>query len=210
MMSPRFYIFICTVKIILLFKFLFLENLYAIDESQEKKKPIENHYSIATNTKNPQRVELKFHDIFSKKQLETLNSGFTTYSQITLFKNKGDAKSQKNPIMSSVCTIKYDLWEENYSLTQFANEPNVFLVNSIDHFINKCFTFDLDLATGLLTTQKEIFALLQIEQISQSQAEKVKEWLVKQQSKMIQGLFSHMLGNLTFKDTTLIAIKIRQ
>ena len=56
--------------------------------------------------------------------------------------------------------------------------------------------------------QEAAEAVLIVKQTSFDEAQKIKDWLVQQQSGVMQSLFSHMLGELSLNQTLAVRISI--
>ena len=139
-------------------------------------------------------LRIKLGQLISKKQQSVLASGFTTFSHASVF-----VTDDQKPLAIRSCTVKFDLWEETYHVTVHGGESKHRFVSSLSDYASNCLAFDISDQKSLeaLTKHKKLLVSLQIEQISADQAAKIKDWLVQHQSAFMQGLFSHMLGDMT-------------
>lgn len=161
-------------------------------------------------TRSEKELEIDFSAILNKQQLKTINSGFSTYSLVNL--NYVYRKNEQPiDLVTRSCTVRLDTWEEIYDIAKL-DAPSA-LKNSKDlgTYYNLCLKIkiiDQKFLEIFTRNGGKLSATLQIEQISASQSGKIKEWLINQQSGVIQGLFAHMLGKLTKKDVLKLQIKI--
>lgn len=158
------------------------------------------------NIQGKNQLNINLRSILNKKQKKIITSGFSTYSHVRFIISGNETLNQQTEI---ACTIKYDTWEEQYQLIKIAADSKVTLSASLDDFNKTCLSFNIvnpELIAQFLSGKVEISASLSIEQISSSQAKQIKSWLIQQQSDVMQGLFSHMLGDLTLSNNTKIKI----
>ena len=143
----------------------------------------------------------------TKKQLDTINSGFSTFSHLKVY----FSADPDNHIIRKACTVKLDMWEERYVITVLAQKPLFYTVKDLDTFRKLCLNVeiaDTQLLNTLRSKDAELKAELILEQISPTQAKSIKDWLIKQQSVMMQRLFSHMLGELQLSETSIISLAV--
>ena len=65
-----------------------------------------------------------------------------------------------------------------------------------------------DIIAALAAVRNVTPATLVVKQTSPEEANDIKDWLVKQQSGVMQGLFSHMVGELMLNQTVVVAVEI--
>lgn len=150
-------------------------------------------------------LRIQLFNSLSERQKSILSSGFSTLSHIEL------QMSDSNTFIASLsCSVRYDLWDETFEITIHNKENSTKTVKSIDNYADACLSIELkdENIINRLSKGGILKAIIQIEQISAEQATKIKEWLVEQQSTVMQGLFSHMLGELTLTKTTSINLAI--
>lgn len=146
-----------------------------------------------------------------EKQTTTLKSGFSTFSQIRIHDSAESSDEESEYLAQSACTVRYDMWEEHYEVTILSESPKTLTAKHLDSYISHCLSVDLydnDLLDRLSKDGGTLIVSLQVEQISNKQAKKVKTWLINQQSSVMRGLFSHMLGDMTLSQTSQISLKI--
>ena len=147
----------------------------------------------------------------NKKQTTTLKSGFSTFSQLSIFNSQDTLDSELSSLAQTACTVKYDMWEEHYEVTLLSEAPKTLITNTLDKYISHCLSVEIkdsNIVEKLKKNGGVLFATLQVEQISSTQAQKVKAWLINQQSSVMRGLFSHMLGDMTLSETSKISVKV--
>lgn len=149
-------------------------------------------------------------DVLSSEQKDIVNSGFSTFTilGVTEQKLKPEESAQK---LRLVCRVKYDTWEERYQTTRLEPLPvRTFISPNLQSWGQECLKYRIpvsELATPMKQGGK-LFATLQVRQSSPDEALKIKNWLVNQQSGFMQGLYSHMLGDLQLGSRTDITIDV--
>ena len=162
------------------------------------------------NVKPPQRIQIKILGL-DDKQTTTLKSGFSTFSQLSIYRSKDAMSEDQQALAQTACTVKYDMWEEHYEVTLLTDTPKTMTAKSLDHYLTHCLSVEIyggEFLKQLKSGDKTLVASLQVEQISSTQAQKVKAWLINQQSSVMRGLFSHMLGDMTLSQTSQISLQI--
>ena len=158
---------------------------------------------------NP-KLTIKLEEQLSKKQLKLLNSGFSTYSAIEIILPEGKF-TQKEVLFKSECTIKYDTWEEVYDTTFLTTGKTRKGLKNLDLIKDKCLTATITSHPSLSYFYKNggiLHATMKLDQISKDRAEKIRQWLIKQQGGVVKGLFAHMLGDLSLSEMLHISIHI--
>ena len=149
-------------------------------------------------------------DQISEKQKKLINSGFSTYSQLKIIRPRTPLTDER-VLFKSQCTVKFDTWEEHYDLASLNENFKTMEFKEFGTYVEKCLTANIVDHTiygqfhqngGLVT------AILQLNQISQDKSEKIREWLINQQSGVMQGLFSHMLGDLKLSEKISVEVYI--
>lgn len=167
------------------------------------------------------RLRFQLTKLLSPKQVSILEGGFTTVSQLVIQLPGPSSLNQEEdeeeslplavhtaPIKRISCSVKFDAWEETFEVIRLfdhgSKEPSAaatpVVVKTIDEYGDACLALELDLdkSTSYLAMQGgELIATMIVKQTSLDETAKIKEWLIQQQSGVIQGLFSHMLGELT-------------
>lgn len=168
------------------------------------------------------RLRLRLTTLLSPKQMTILQGGFTTLSQLVIQwpqggGGKGDfdlgeatSQSEQIPILKERrCSVKFDAWEESFEVIRFGetqhqgdkpSDPVALLAKTIEEYGDQCLSSELDLSQIAPFFSKfggQLLVTLIVKQTSLDETAKIKDWLIQQQSGVIQGLFSHMLGDLT-------------
>ena len=146
----------------------------------------------------------------SEKQKNLINSGFSSYSEMSLLWPRSGLTLSKT-FYKSKCTVKYDTWEERYELARIDQKFKAESLKAFDDYSALCLTANISDPKIIEKLTKKggiIHGHLTINQISNNKSEEIKEWLIKQQSGVMQGLFSHMLGDLKLSERETILIHI--
>jgi hypothetical protein len=157
-----------------------------------------------------QFIAIDISPLLSAEQREIVNSGFSTLTILGISEKKM-AGSDHEPEIRLVCKVKYDTWEEKYVTTKIDPLPMAkFTGNKIESWSNQClrYRFENQAILNKLAQGGQLFISLQVRQSSMSEASKIKDWLVKQQSGLMQGLYSHMLGDLQLGGRTEVTLDI--
>ena len=156
------------------------------------------------------QVSIDFTDHLTEKQKNLISSGFSTYSALTIILPKGKY-SPERVIFESQCTIKYDTWEEYYDIIRLDSGAEHNKVKGFPAMAKICLLASVKDKPALTYFAKNggiLKGRLQLDQISKERAAKIRDWLVKQQSQVVRGLFSHMLGDLKLTEEIHIDILI--
>ena len=157
-----------------------------------------------------QFIAIDISPLLSAEQREIVNSGFSTLTILSISEKKMVGSDQE-PEIRLVCRVKYDTWEEKYATTKIDPPPMAkFTGNKIESWSNQCLRHRLENQAVLnkLAQGGQLFISLQVRQSSMDEASKIKDWLVKQQSGLMQGLYSHMLGDLQLGGRTEVTLDI--
>jgi hypothetical protein len=151
-------------------------------------------------------------DIVTPAQKDILNSGFTTFTLFVIGSSgdlfKDDSTSR---LASARCSVKFDTWEETFEVTKILEQKSqTGFFKGFQDWSNDCLEISITnpKAISQILKQKSLKAALIIRQSTPDESLKIKSWLVSQQSGLVQGLYSHMLGNFQFQNSTQIKIKI--
>lgn len=150
-------------------------------------------------TTDPPSLTLAVAQHLSKRQKTLINSGFSTYSALVVRAITADAPE----LLRHECTVKFDTWEERYDLVLLSDSPESKRVKEFHEYADKCLTVVLSQRDKLAERTRQggtLAVTLNLEQISGEQAAKAKQWLVRQQTGVMQGLFAHMIGELTLTE----------
>jgi hypothetical protein len=157
-----------------------------------------------------QIISIDLSALLSAEQQDIVNSGFSTFTILSISEKK-IKESDTEPEIRVVCRVKYDTWEEKYLTTKIEPAPTAkFSGNKIDSWANQCLRHRIDNPSLInkLASGGQLFVALQVRQSSIDEAAKIKGWLVKQQSGLMQGLYSHMLGDLQLGGRTELTLNI--
>jgi hypothetical protein len=140
-------------------------------------------------------------NILTPEQKAIINSGFTTFTQLRI-------QNHDDQYYTTACSIKYDTWEERYEITKINSAPkSTQFVKTLADWSKDCLSIQLKV-DHLVNRRQILTGTLYIQQGDEQESKRIKEWLVKQQSGFMQGLYSHMLGTLTFQNQVDIIIEI--
>ena len=164
-------------------------------------------------------LNVKLTDYLSTQQKELINSGFSTFSQLTIYEdNPGLAKALARregggikPLWSISCSVKFDTWEERYEVVRLEKDVRPEQAKDFSVYSDLCLGLQVKSGDDWQRFQKtggKLRAFLVLDQIAADQAAQIKDWLVKQQSGIIQGLFSHMLGDFKLSEKLDITLHV--
>lgn len=159
-------------------------------------------------------VVIPLTSTLTTKQKDMINGGFTTVSQLNLRLPVGNGRNvdETSAVIYGVrCSVKFDAWEETYDVARLDDRPRTALVKTFDDYGDLCLKAELDrpeILQQLALSGGTILAQLVVKQTSSEEADKIKDWLIQQQSGVMQGLFSHMLGELTLNQTVRVRISV--
>lgn len=143
-------------------------------------------------------IHIDITALLSQEQREIVRSGFTTFTLFSVSEKKTKDQNLSGDFRV-VCKVKYDTWEERYTTTKIEPLPvGSFTGKSLDSWSSQCLQqkiTDTSLSKNL-SIGGQLFGTLIIRQSSLNESAKIKDWLVKQQSGLMQGLYSHMLGDM--------------
>ena len=109
------------------------------------------------------------------------------------------------------CTAIYDTWDEIFDVVKLSPRQRSKKTNSLKEYGNFCLRYLIPLSssiTALIGKREKLPATVLIEQISEKQSDNIRNWLVQQQSPLIQNLFSHMLGKFKLEKQLKFAIRL--
>jgi len=154
-------------------------------------------------------------DALTQKQRSMIEGGFTTVSQLSLklpIARDDERNDADLPVFHSVrCSVKFDAWEETFDVARLDESPLTATVKAFADYGQICLNAQLqnpNLLARMALSGGVILAYLVVKQTSQEEAGKIKDWLVQQQSGVMQGLFSHMLGDLSLSQTLRVRITV--
>jgi hypothetical protein len=153
-------------------------------------------------------VSLEEH--LAKKQRDLINSGFSAHSDLEVRSSSDDGDSVQI-LFHSQCAVKFDTWEEVYDITRLDRDYAGISSKSFGTYATTCLTAritGLERINELTREGRVVRAVLKVTQIPTEKAAKVREWLIEQQSGVMQGLFSHMLGDLKLFQELEVVVQI--
>lgn len=163
-----------------------------------KTKAIEAVWLV--DAQNPASLEIDVTPHLSERQRNLIQSGFTTFSLLEVRTSVPDAKTgDPEPVFKLACTVRYDTWNERYDVAHLTEQPQNRLVKNFDRYSQLCLTAHIrqaDLVAPWREKGQRLHVTLLVDQISISKADEIKQWLIRQQSGVMQGIFAHMLGEL--------------
>lgn len=182
--------------------FIFLPTLYG--QSKAPVKTLEKNAIFWSNSGDTQKNTVKnlvidLSDLLEKSQIELLQSGFSAFSAFEIkVKDTGESLGR------IACSVRYDTWNDRYEMIEVGVKPKQSTTKKLSRLAEVCFHVEIPISKfdKLKNTdpQSLLEITLSIEQISAEKSAEIKNWLVKQQSSILQGLFSHMLGELKLSE----------
>ncbi len=163
------------------------------------------------------RTSISIHlgEVLTAKQRSILQAGFNAVSQVAVWpaSQELDEHSSTAPkaYAASRCSVKYDAWEESFNITKLDGAPKPALGKSIQDFAEVCLNLEITSSAvldALATSGGELKATIAIKQMTAEDAAKTKAWLVRQQSSLMQSLFTHMLGELDLSEREIIKVTV--
>jgi hypothetical protein len=161
------------------------------------------------------------------KQRAMIDGGFTTVSQLAIRLEQpdgtppsaaslGDADDWSKEAASGLiylvrCSVKFDAWEETYDVARLDAAPATGLIKDFAVYGDMCLKAEITAPATLERIGKStttLLARLAVKQTSLEEAAKIKDWLVQQQSGVMQSLFSHMLGELSLSQTLDVRVSV--
>ena len=145
-------------------------------------------------------VSVALDSHLTPRQIKLIQSGFSTFSIIEIrdYQNR-DSLDPAHLIGKVSCTVKYDTWQEDFELAQINDRMEAKTVKTYRRYADLCLrgvVVEPEVIKRFAKEGGQVVVSLYIDQIAASKAEEIKEWLIRQQSGVMQGLFSHMLGDL--------------
>ena len=194
-----------TLGSIILISSIQAQNLKAANQNQ-----IVNQPAIWDVTSHTVMLVINISDLLTNEQKDIVNSGFSTFTILGISeqKLKSEESAQK---LRLVCRVKYDTWEERYQTTRLEPAPvRTFSSPNIQSWGQECLKYRIPVSelNAAMKNGGKLYATLQVRQSSPDEALKIKNWLVNQQSGFMQGLYSHMLGDMQLGGRTDITIDV--
>lgn len=153
--------------------------------------------------KDKHSLRINLAESLTEQQKKLLYSGFSTFSHLEVRWIDNDVR--RTLIFISECTIKFDLWEEKFALLHFLELRKENSLKSFQQYTDLCLQADISSQSNIAQIASRGARLdvrLDISQVSNEFAQDVRSWLIQQQSGVMRGLFSHMLGDLKLSEST--------
>jgi hypothetical protein len=153
-------------------------------------------------------LRISVAESLTEQQKKLLYSGFSTFSHLEV--RWLDSDVRRSLVFISECTIKFDLWEEKFELLHFLEARKDNSLHSFQQYIDLCLQADISSQSNIAHIASQGARLevrLDISQVSNEFANDVRSWLIQQQSGVMRGLFSHMLGDLKLSESIQTEIK---
>jgi hypothetical protein len=155
------------------------------------------------SSKDRQSLRINLAESLTEQQKKLLYSGFSTFSHLEVRWIDNDVR--RTLVFISECTIKFDLWEEKFALLHFLELRKENSLKSFQQYTDLCLQADISNQSNIAQIASRGARLdvrLDISQVSNEFAQDVRSWLIQQQSGVMRGLFSHMLGDLKLSEST--------
>ena len=155
-------------------------------------------------------MHVQLTEQLSKRQKDLISSGFSTHSELEIKTFERDDQPEQI-LFRSQCTVKFDTWEEIYDIARIDTDFATVTAKSFEAYSDMCLTARVSgaaLMIELAKTGGSVRATLRVNQITTEKAAKIREWLIKQQSGMMQGLFAHMLGDLKLFEEIDVVVQV--
>ena len=160
--------------------------------------------SISSNWKTGSKKSELIIDsspFLSQPQKKIIYSGLPAYSSVTLISNQGGSEKI---LQRKSCGIQYDLWNENIE-TLYGSKEQAKVFKSIQEYYKNCIAIDFKISRQNLAlidgSQSPLRLKLSFTQLTGATSAEIKDWLIGQQSAVLKGLFSHMLGDLQLEES---------
>lgn len=180
---------------------------FATESTQARPQKILAQWQMVENR---MVLLINIADQLSQKQQRLISSGFSTFSKLAIL-SSDSTTNQPTSIHTTQCTIKFDTWEEVYHLTKLDGQATSMTLKDPKIYRHRCLTAEISdgsIYAPFVKNGGTVDATLQLKQISHEKSEEIRNWLIQQQSGVIQGLFSHMLGDLNLTDQISIRVHI--
>ncbi len=148
-------------------------------------------------------LRINLTESLTEQQKKLLYSGFSTFSHLEVRWLDNDIR--RTLVFISECTIKFDLWEEKFELLHFLEARKENSLKSFQQYTDLCLQADISSQSNIAQIARlgaRLEVRLDISQVSNEFAQDVRSWLIQQQSGVMRGLFSHMLGDLKLSEST--------
>jgi hypothetical protein len=139
-------------------------------------------------------------------------------SQFDILMESKDESLGELLLWSSSCTVKFDAWDESYEVTRYDpsrenHKSDSAIFRKFSDYGDFCLTATMPLSDTVVKVAakgQKLIGRLTVQQMSAEEGARIKEWLVRQQSGLMQSLFKHMLGELALHQSLAVSISIPQ
>jgi hypothetical protein len=188
---------------------LFLFGFFCeVSVSQEQRSVLANAKWIADKVSPGILIDVS--EALTPSQQDIVNSGFSTFTLLAIREEKLQSGITQSEVRV-VCSVKYDTWEERYQAVRVEPLPlETMAFKTYKDWGKKCLQITVTVpdVVNKLKSGGHLTGVLQIRQSSPDESAKIKNWLVKQQSGFMQGLYAHMLGDFQFQGSVKLDISI--
>ena len=155
------------------------------------------------------KLAIALDKVLSPRQIKLIHSGFATVSELTLF--FGEVRA--DPLARVRCHVEFDTWAEQYRITLLTENARsgVKTVKTFARYAELCLNVELAAGPRLNALRQGggvIQGMLQMNQLSGEQKAHLREWMVKQQSGVMQELFAHMLGDISITEDVDVSVTV--
>ena len=149
-------------------------------------------------------------DLLTSAQREIVNSGFSTFTAFA-FGDDSYGGTRMTSVPDVICSVKYDPWEDRYDIIRLSPVP--ILNETIKEYkiwTNLCLEIVIKDPIVIAQLEKEGVgtAILRVRQSTPDEGNRIKNWLLKQQSGFMQGLYAHMLGDFELRQRMKVKVTI--
>tara|TARA_B100001094_G_scaffold326800_1_gene383654 strand:+ start:1070 stop:1741 length:672 start_codon:yes stop_codon:yes gene_type:complete len=144
----------------------------------------------------------------SDKQKDLITSGFSTFSALSVYRK---ANGKKELLFRNRCTVRFDTWEEIFETSLLDMNFKTVTVKKLNTLAELCLTARIpatEKISYLINNGGIVHAELQVKQIPTEESDRIRDWVIQQQSRVMQGLFSHMMGDLKYSEAINIAVQV--
>ena len=148
---------------------------------------------ISEPGKEKRRLLLDSSTLLTAAQRKLIYSGFPAYSLVDISMVK---EGREDILVSRICSVRYELWDEVLRLTQKDKDIQERLL-SFEDYQKECLQISFDVPDHQDPKKPaDFYATVQFTQLSGDGSSRIRDWLIQQQSSILRSLFSHMLGEL--------------
>ncbi len=165
----------------------------------------QSNVRLAWQQKPQLALAIDVANLLTPQQKKLLYSGLSALSHFEIQSRDRDGSTAL--LFVSECTLKYNLWEERFELQQLTQGSMA--LQAFDDFAHLCLMAQLSSPSSfqrITESGSHIEILIDVAQVSPAFAADVRRWLIEQQSGVMRGLFSHMLGELQLSESIKLSV----